>query len=195
MTKNKIDSILTEAPKIIAIIEAIIVTICLIYIPYKIAIIDHDDIGLITFSFVLFVIFVIAPTMVAVAECKTETYINSLMYFSFFIAIFTPTFVLVTFKILNPQETEIVIPYLTDYNETTICPNDMIEGDCDFIYRTYKRLPTVFYFNEDQLANAIKKHNEKIIEEKAEIKNNTKKIEYDEKEFKEKIDKAMEELK
>ena len=133
--------------------------------------------------------------MVAAAECKTETYINSFMYFSFFIAIFTATFVLVTFKILNPQETEIVIPYLTDYNETMICPNDMVEGDCDFIYGTYKRLPVIFYFNENQLANAIKRHNEKIIEEKIKIKNNTEKKEYKEKEFEKKINKTMEKVK
>lgn len=52
-----------------------------------------------------------------------------------------------------------------------------------------------FYFNENQLANAIKRHNEKIIEKKTEIKNNTRKKEYEEKRFEEKINKAMEKLK
>lgn len=141
MIENKIDSTLTEIPKIIAIIEAITVTICLIYIPYKIAIIDDDDIGLIPLFFIFFIIFVMSPTIIAVAESETKTYINLLMNFSFFITIFTATFVLIAFKILNPQETEIVIPFLTDYNETAICPNNMVKQDCDFTYETYKRPP------------------------------------------------------
>ena len=195
MTENKQDLASTETPKIIAIIEAIIVTICLIYIPYKIAIINYDDTKIIQFLFILFAIFVITPTTTAISECKTKTYINLLMNFSFFIVIFTAILVYTTSKILNPQETEIVIPYLADYNETTICPEDMKIGDCDYAYETYKRPPVIFYFNEDQSINAIKRHNEKIIEEKTEIEDNTKKKENKEKEFKEKINKAMENIK